>query len=467
MDIKAFVRDPQAALKEMGLDLKEELGSELMTQAQIIKDERQRLKALKADKAEVARAFKSVADGTSEHAELIERMQSVSRSVKALESELKKREKYLRAALPSEQQPESKPKLPPLYQIPNSDYASAFQIFELDAEQMDRWYQFVKAQKDAPAYCFPAWREAIQSVFGHQTRVWVAQSEAGDIVGGVPLTFFNSRLFGRFAVSVPYFNYGGVLTPYTDVARALLKELEQVCAQEELDHIEVRTMQPELWPHKSSKKVSMVLPLPKSSQRLDEQLGAKVRAQCKKAEPYNPEIRFGATDLLDDFYRVFAINMRDLGTPVYTKKWFSELLTQPDIEATLAVVYVGNKPVSAGFLVGHNGMLEIPWASTVRSANAMDTNMWMYRQILDFAVRNGYEFFDFGRSTRDAGTYRFKKQWGAQPFEHHWYYILPAGGSMPGLNPDNPKYKFLIAAWKRLPVWITKLVGPPLVKNIP
>jgi FemAB-related protein (PEP-CTERM system-associated) len=465
MDIKAFLRDPQAALEELGLNVNGATGADLLKQAETIMDERQRLKALKADKAKVARAFKRVASGTSEHAELIERMQLVSERTKVLDAELKAREKQLRAALAAEQ--ELDPKLPPLYRISEKPLGGAFRVRELGAGQMDRWYQFVKAQKDAPAYCFPAWREAIQSVFGHRTRVWVAECETGEIIGGVPLTFFNSWLFGRFAVSVPYFNYGGVLTPYSDVARSLLKELEQVCEREALDHIEIRTMQPKLWPHSSSKKVSMVLPLPKNTQQLDRQLGAKVRAQCKKAEPFDPEIRFGGADLLHDFYRVFAINMRDLGTPVYTKKWFATLLSQTGIEAILAVVYIRNRPVSAGFLVGHNGMLEIPWASTIKSANAMDTNMWMYRKILDFAIQHGYEFFDFGRSTRDAGTYRFKKQWGAQPHEHHWYYILPSGGSMPGLNPDNPKFRLLIAAWKWLPVWVTKVIGPPLVKNIP
>src|SRR5690625_7913266 len=104
---------------------------------------------------------------------------------------------------------------------------------------------------------------------------------------------------------------------------------------------------------------------------------------------------------------------------------FATMLAQSDITSTIACVYLADKPVSAGFLVGHNKVLEIPWASTIKSANAMDTNMWMYRQLLDYAVENGYRFFDFGRSSRDAGTYRFKKQWGAQPHEHHWYYLLP------------------------------------------
>lgn len=466
MDIKTFVREPHAALEQLGVGASEALGVDLLQQAERIKDQRRQLKARKMEKAHVARAFKRVENGTPEHAQLIERMQLVSDSLKALESELKENEKCLRLALTTEQPaPEAAPV--PLYTIPAQTYGGPFEIRELNAGQMASWCGFVEAQKNAPAYCFAPWRNAIQSVFGHRTRIWVAESPGGEIIGGVPLTFFRSRLFGRFAVSVPYFNYGGVLTSYADVARALLGELQKVCEREHLDHIEIRTLQPELWPNSASEKVSMVLPLPKDRQQLDRQLGAKVRAQCKKAESHQPKIRFGTLELLNDFYRVFATNMRDLGTPVYTKKWFATLLTQADIAATLAVVYLAGKPVSAGFLVGHNDMLEIPWASTIKSANVMDTNMWMYRQLLDYAIEKGYGFFDFGRSSRDAGTYRFKKQWGAQPHEHHWYYLLPPGGRMPALNPNNPRYKLLIATWKRLPVWVTRVIGPPLVKNIP
>jgi len=117
--------------------------------------------------------------------------------------------------------------------------------------------------------------------------------------------------------------------------------------------------------------------------------------------------------------------------------------------------------------MGHNSMLEIPWASTLRAANGMNMNMWMYRQILGFAIKQGYSFFDFGRSTKDASTYRFKKQWGATPVAHYWYYRSANKGEVSGTNPDNPKFRLLIAIWQRLPVWLTKIIGPPIVKNIP
>src|SRR5690625_7982185 len=143
-------------------------------------------------------------------------------------------------------------------------------------------FEFVDAQKFAPVYCAAPWRNAIQSVFRHRTRVWVAESPSGEIIGGVSLTFFRSRLFGFFAVSVPYFNYCGVLTSYLNVAQALLAELQQVCEQESLNHIEIRTLQPALWPNSANEKVSMVLPLPEKRQQLEQQLGSKVRSEERR-----------------------------------------------------------------------------------------------------------------------------------------------------------------------------------------
>ena len=126
------------------------------------------------------------------------------------------------------------------------------------------------------------------------------------------------------------------------------------------------------------------------------------------------------------------------------------------IKSTLIVVYMENQPVSTGFLVGNHNILEIPWASTIQSANVKNANMWMYRQILSYAINAGYEYFDFGRSTLGAGTYKFKKQWGAIAYPHHWYYILPEGES-----------KLVIFLWKLMPVWLTKIIGPQIIKHIP
>ncbi|MGD8175211.1 FemAB family XrtA/PEP-CTERM system-associated protein [Marinimicrobium sp. ARAG 43.8] len=465
-DIKAFLIAPEKWLAEQQVSGSSHEALQACALANAIQSEKQALKREKARKAEVAKDFKTVAPGSREHDQLVENMRVASDAFKEVERRLKETERALQEALAALVVDEITP--PPLFHIPSSTSAAEpFKVRELAEGEYQAWSAFVRSLENVPNYCLPAWSGIIEEAFSHPTRVWIAVSNDGRILGGVPLTILNSRLFGRFAVSVPFFNYGGVLTRYKNVAYGILEHLKGVREQEAWKHIEIRTMQPGLALPSLSRKVSMILPLPSNTPEMDRRLGAKVRAQCKKAEAVEPRIRIGGLALLDDFYRVFSINMRDLGTPVYSKVWFRTILSRPAVRASLAVVYVQDKPVSAGFLLGHNRMLEIPWASTVRSANAMDCNMWMYRQILDYAITEGYYFFDFGRSTMEAGTYRFKKQWGAVPFEHHWYYILPEGGEVPAINPDNPKYQLAIAVWKRLPVWVTRLVGPSLVKYIP
>ncbi|WP_347330188.1 FemAB family XrtA/PEP-CTERM system-associated protein [Marinimicrobium locisalis] len=465
LDIKAFSKNPENSLLEHGVDPNSARARALLQQAEAVRAAKAELKQEKSNKAAVAKEFKAVEKGSDEHRALVDKMQAVSRAFKQTEEQLKQREQALRAALNELEAP--KPAEPPLFSIPEATTSQNFQVRELTDAEYPLWASYVRNLKAVPSYCLPQWAGIIEQAFSHPTRVWAAVSENEEILGGVPLTIFDSRLFGRFAVSVPFFNYGGLLTEYRNVAEEIFQHLQAVCEREGWQHVEVRTTQKGLGLPATSRKVSMILPLPETEQALEAQLGAKVRAQCKKAGNFSPEVRFGGVELLEDFYRVFAINMRDLGTPVYSKAWFRTIIAHPEVKATLVVVYVKGRAVSAGFLLGHNGMLEIPWASTVRSANAMDANMWMYRQILDYAVRQGYEFFDFGRSTVDAGTYRFKKQWGAKPYTHYWYYVLPEGGERPSLNPDNPKYKALIATWRRLPVWTTTIVGPPIVKNIP
>lgn len=465
MDVKTFIAAPVSNLTSLGISGSEARGHELLKLAERLAELKFRLKEAKKNKAEVARQFKTLEQVSDQREPLIAAMQLVSAEIKDIEEKLKQTEKSLASALLAGESQDVP--IPPLVTIPpEQSYAGNYTVRELAMTERHLWLDFLSTACTSE-YHQPVWAELIKKTFSHPTRIWIAIASDGKIIGGVPLTLFSSRLFGRFAVSIPYFNYGGVITNWTNVARDIIKYLKTVCVNEKLTHIEIRSMQPDLAEQCSNKKASMILALPDSEDTLDEQLGAKVRAQYKKTEEYRPKILFGKLELLDDFYKVFAQNMRDLGTPVYAKQWFANILSEAKINALLVVVYVDQKPVATGFLVGYKGMLEIPWASTIKQANTMNANMWMYRQILGYAIREGYQFFDFGRSTRDAGTYKFKKQWGAKPYTHYWYYLFPEDGAIPELNPDNPKYKLMINVWKRMPVWLTKVIGPPIVANLP
>lgn len=423
---------------------------------------RDELKALKIEKGILSGQFKRLNKDTPEYLHQLVLMKEISQRIRQLESELKE---SVAAAPPVESQRTPIPAFAAL--APQHTWSDAFSLSVDRYDDVADWPDFVVQHPHALPSHHPAWATLIEQSFGHRSLLVCARNARGQLLGGVPVTVISSRLFGHFAVSMPYLNYGGIVCEYFDICCALMDRLRALRAELGLKHIEIRSIHPGLGDSPSTKKASMILQLPATDAELDKVLGSKVRAQYKKADEFLPECKLGKMELLDDFYRVFAHNMRDLGTPVYGKQWFANILQYAGIKACVLVVYVKQKPVSCAFLVNHGKLMEIPWASTIKSANKYSANMWMYRRILSFAISQGCQYFDFGRSTLDVGTFKFKKQWGAEPCQSYWYWLLPEDAARPELNPDNPKLKLLIFMWKLMPVWLTKIVGPTIIKDIP
>jgi serine/alanine adding enzyme len=330
------------------------------------------------------------------------------------------------------------------------------------------WDAFVATADGTSVYHLYAWRKLIGDVFGHESLYLAARDARGRICGVLPLVRLRSVLFGDFMVSMPYFNYGGVLAESAEIAAALLSEATTRARELGVSHVELRhvaNVRPD-WPMRTD-KVAMYLSLPATPDELSKRLGAKLRSQIKRPTREGATCVCGGRELLAQFYAVFSRNMRDLGTPVYPEKFFAAILDQFASQSRLFIVRVKDAPVAAGFTIGYRGRLEIPWASALREANSIGVNMLLYWSILEYACQQRFDTFDFGRSTVDSGTYRFKQQWGAQPQQLHWHYWMRSGGTPPMLNPSNPKYRLAVAGWQRLPLAIANRLGPMLVRNLP
>ena len=253
-----------------------------------------------------------------------------------------------------------------------------------------------------------------------------------------------------------------------EIETALMEHAGGIALQSGATSIEFRDMFRRTgdWPCRDE-KLLMILELPAAPEELFKALGTKRRTRIRRARKENPEIRRGGIELLEDFYTVFAITMRDLGTPVYAPRFFREMLEAFPDKAQIVSIRLDGEPVSAGFLLGHGDMMQIPWAGTLRKANRLAMNMLLYWDIIENTIERGFARFDFGRTTVGSGTHEFKKQWGAQPHQMHWHYWVAPGQERPQLNPDNPRYKRAISIWQKLPVPVTRLIGPHLVKNLP
>jgi serine/alanine adding enzyme len=275
------------------------------------------------------------------------------------------------------------------------------------------WDSYVSAHSVSTRYHPWAWRGVFERVFGHETIYLVARRDA-TVVGLLPLVSFRSLLFGRFLVSLPFVNYGGVLADDDAAARALVDAARVEADRRRATSVELRhtrRMFADL-PVKQH-KVAMTLALPADPDTAWKGFDNKVRNQIRKAEKSNLEALVGGAELLDDFYAVFASNMRDLGTPVYSRRLFEEVVaTIP--ESRVYSVRLNGAPVAAGITIGYRRSVENPWASSLREHRSLNPNMLLYWTMLRDSIARGYKVFDFGRSTPNEGTYQFKKQWGAQ-----------------------------------------------------
>lgn len=321
---------------------------------------------------------------------------------------------------------------------------------------------------EVPLSKHPLWLDVLQSALGHEVFAVEAVS-GGCTVGYLPLAHVSSMLFGRFLVSLPYLNTNGVVAATAEVQAELVARAATLADELNVRYLELRHEAPIAHPALTAtltSKVHMRLPLPPSEEKLWKGFDTKVRNQIRKGEKGAFTVSWGAHDQLDGFYDVLCENMRDLGSPVYGKELFAAILSTFPGDAELCVTRDGPKPVAAALLLHGWGITEVPTASSLRAYNPSNVNMLMYHHLLRRAVSRGQRVFDFGRSTTEGNTFKFKKQWGAEPHPAAWQYCV-LQGEVGEMRPDSPRYQKAIRIWQRLPVALTRYLGPLIVRGIP
>jgi len=314
------------------------------------------------------------------------------------------------------------------------------------------------------------WKRVFERAFGHRSFYLLAESpeSTGRIVGLFPLFSVRSALFGRSMVSMPFLTYGGILADDDVVRDALFQKAKAITEGEKLDYLEIR----------NEKEAMEGLPIKdryyvfkrEISSDNDENLKAiprKSRRMVRQGMKKELQTRFGGVDLLDPFYELFAFNYHRLGTPVFSKRYLRTILEEFDGASSILLVEKDGRCLS-GVLSLYFGNQVIPYYSgAFPEAREWAANDFLYWTLMSDAAYRGCRVFDFGRSKEDTGPYRFKRHWGFEPRPLCYQYELLRAEKVPDLSPANPRYRRRIELWKRLPLWATKILGPPIVKYIP
>ncbi len=332
-------------------------------------------------------------------------------------------------------------------------------------EAIDR---FVDAHDQAAAAHRTAWIDILRTGLGQHPLTLSAWRD-GQTVGYLPLVLTRSVLFGRRLVSLPYVNEAGILADEPATAARLVERAIELGREQRARYVELRNRAPfdgpALQPTRTD-KLRMTAALPDHPDALWKQIHSKARNQVRKAEKFDLTLHFGGTELLDAFYRVFAHNMRDLGTPVFPRKLFAAMLHYLGNDAELCLVEKDDRPIAAALLTHFRNTTEVPSASALRQYNSTCCNMLMYWHLLKRAVEREATVFDFGRSSEGSGTYKFKTQWSAAGAPTGWQ-LAPLRGQAKPPTKEDDQFALAIRIWQKLPVWFTRLAGPPIVRGIP
>jgi len=350
----------------------------------------------------------------------------------------------------------------------------------------------------------------IEKTYGHKTYYLTAANQktsseptnssnsinsVNPIVGILPLVHLKHLIFGNSLISMPFFDLGGILADGEEIERALLLHAIKLGQQLKATTIELRHAQPlsclnstnsinltnpmnstdptnlsnpiNSFPVATrSHKVRMLLNLLGSSDKLMKSFKAKLRSQIKKPMKEGLVTKIGGPELLDHFYRVFSINMRDLGSPVHSLKLIRNVLDEFAHDARIFVVYRENQSMACSLIIAFKEILQNPWASALREYSHLSPNMLLYWSMLEYACNNGLTKFDFGRSTPGEGTFKFKEQWGAKPTALQWHYISLNGRPINEERSGKSQFESLVRYWQKLPVSVSQVIGPMIRKHI-
>jgi serine/alanine adding enzyme len=346
-------------------------------------------------------------------------------------------------------------------------------------EIKDSWDSFVMDTEGATCFHLSGWKNVFEKTYHHKTFYLYATEPPHTIAGVLPLVLLKSRLFGCFLVSLPIFDHVGILAKSEEAQEALMKKAIEIGRQQKAEFIEIRTLallngnQTGSSAYTGNKlipkyhKVTFLLDLPKSSDELWGSLKSKLRSQIKKPLKEGLTTRIGGIEEIDNFYYIFSENMKVLGTPVNSRMLFRNILVEFPEQAKICLVFKDQLPIAGGFTIGFKNTIHLPWASSLKPYSHLSPNMLLYWAILEYACKNRFATFDFGRATPGEGTYKFKEQWGPREVRLTWHYWLPNGMPLPEVNPKNPKYNIAIKIWQKMPLFLTRILGPMIVKNLP
>lgn len=333
-----------------------------------------------------------------------------------------------------------------------------------DPGELIRSTRFIAAAPTASLFHRPEWSRGVEQGCGQQSHYLLAENRAGEIAGILPLTEMRSPLFGSALVSAGFGVGGGIVSADPEAAELLAEHAWALAERRGCASVELRGgWAPAGWDRKTGAYAGFLRDLPPADEEILKAIPRKQRAEVRRAQGMGLEVSIGAgPDDLASHYAVYSESVRNLGTPVFPHELFASMLDNFGEDADILTIRRNGKPVASVLSLYHRGTVYPYWGGGTAEARALRANELMYFELMRHAARRGCTRFDFGRSKLGTGAYAFKKNWGFDPQPLVYW----TKGEARETNPLSPKYRLQIAIWKKLPLPIANLLGPPIARGL-
>lgn len=337
-----------------------------------------------------------------------------------------------------------------------------------------RWDAFVSSQPTSSICHTTGWQRVIEQTWKHQQHSLYAERD-GEISGVLPM-FHIKGWFGSMLLSTPNGVYGGAVANDTASHLALIDAAKSLAIETQVDYLELRdaglnNLAPFSLPRhefiEQNLYVSFARTITDDDEELMKSFPRDVRRMIRQGEKQGLASSLGRAELLDEFYELYAASVRRLGTPVFPKKMFAEFLREFPDRSDILVIRDGLRAVAAVMSFYFKDTVMPYYSGSKPEFYHAGVNNFMYRELMRLAADRGFKRFDFGRSKLGTGACEFKRGWRMNERSLPYKFFLVRAKKMPNLNPANPKFNMMIETWKHLPLWLTKLIGPKIVRNFP
>ncbi len=337
---------------------------------------------------------------------------------------------------------------------------------ELAAADDPRWDDYVRAHAQGSLHHLLAWRRVIRRAYGDTEHYLYVECDQ-KIVGVLPVVERGKPPFTRALVSVPIGISGGVLADNQEIAQLLLEGARAIALREELEYVELKSEVPVFDDLATKSDLYFTFRQELFGDR-DKQFSAiprKSRAVLRAAERVGLTYDFTRNDLAP-FVDLYAQSLRNLGTPMFPPELFAASLDEfPD--ADILTVRQCGRIIGCVLNYYYKDTMLPFFAGAAPEARDVGVNNYLYWAMLESGHDRGYRVFDFGRSKAGTGAFEFKRHFGMEPVPLAYQYDLVNCDELPNVNPTNPKYAKAIEAWQKLPVPVSRWIGPLLARRLP